>query len=206
MSNYQEASLTLQNLIRAKNTLFTVATLLNKNGIPYHLEGGTLLGLVRDKALLPWDHDVDISVPAHHTLQLLKLRYEFLKHGYKISPKKSPKTIGPIKKGEYYVIKVKPLLSYMINWFIPSYKKNYIVLDIFLKRRDDHYTYWEAKGKVMRVENKFYETYETVYYGDVPLKAPNHYREYLTQKYGDWSIPVKEWDCAKNELTIFTSD
>jgi len=32
--------------------------------------------------------------------------------------------------------------------------------------------------------------------------VPNAYRDYLTEKYGDWSVPVKEWDCAVDERTL----
>ena len=30
--------------------------------IPYWLEGGTLLGIIRENRLLPWDNDMDISM------------------------------------------------------------------------------------------------------------------------------------------------
>ena len=36
--------------------------LLEKNNIFYWICHGTLLGLIRDKDLIPWDHDVDIAV------------------------------------------------------------------------------------------------------------------------------------------------
>lgn len=206
MGRNNKPSLTERNLSSAREMLFTIATLLDRKNIPYHLEGGTLLGIVRDKDLLPWDYDVDISIPSEYIPEILKLRFILLMHGYRISIRRSPEDVGPIKKGEYYIFKIKPLLGYIINWFIPGYNKNFVVLDIFIKRKDNTHTYWEAKGKVMRVENKFYESYETVYYKGFPLKAPNHYQEYLTQKYGDWSVPVKEWDCGKDELTIYKNE
>ena len=39
-----------------------IIDLLNEKDIPYHLEGGVLLGIVRDRDLLPWDNDTDLSI------------------------------------------------------------------------------------------------------------------------------------------------
>ena len=42
--------------------LFEVINILNKNHIKYWICHGTLLGVIRDKQLIPWDHDIDIAV------------------------------------------------------------------------------------------------------------------------------------------------
>lgn len=39
-----------------------VIKIFKKNNIHYWLCHGTLLGIIRDKRLIPWDHDVDIAV------------------------------------------------------------------------------------------------------------------------------------------------
>lgn len=198
-------TLTEKNLLSARKMLFMVADLLDEHNIPYHLEGGTLLGIVRDKELLPWDHDVDISIPQAFLEKLIALKPALRLKGYRLSMKKSQINSGPIKKGEYYVIKIKSLWGYFLHWFLPTHYKKLVVLDIFIKAADDTHTYWQAKGKTMRVENHYYQSFETVPYQNRTLKVPNRYKDYLTEKYGDWSIPVKEWDCGENELTILNN-
>ena len=39
--------------------------LLNENKISYWVCHGTLLGLIRDGNLIPWDHDIDLAVWEH---------------------------------------------------------------------------------------------------------------------------------------------
>lgn len=192
--------LTGKNLSNARKILFTVTELFDRANVTYHLEGGTLLGIVRDKELLPWDHDVDLSIPNGMVQKVLNLKPQLRKLGYRMSIRKSKIDSGPIKIGSHSVIKIKPALGYYIRWFLPNY--DHVVLDIFCKTSDGTHTYWQAQGKIMRVEDKHYKSYDTVDYQGHTLKAPNDYREYLTQKYGDWSIPVKDWNCGENELTI----
>ncbi|MFL2889561.1 MAG: LicD family protein [Pelagibacteraceae bacterium] len=39
-----------------------IINILKKNKINYWMCNGTLLGLIRDKKLIPWDHDIDIAL------------------------------------------------------------------------------------------------------------------------------------------------
>jgi len=194
--------LTHKNLVRARKMLLDVAVFLEAEGIDYHLEGGTLLGIVRDKELLPWDHDIDISIPSKEVEKFLMVKKKLYWKGYKVSIRRSRKNVSVFKEGQYTLFKVKKLIPSLIKSLYPWYSKNYIVLDIFVKVKDENYCYWQAQGKLLRVENKYYELFETIEYQNTSLRIPNFYRDYLTQKYGDWSVPVKEWECGKNERTI----
>lgn len=204
MGSKNSTTLTSKNLVKARQMLLQATSLLDSFNIRYHLEGGTLLGIVRDKDLLPWDHDIDISIPSEFANTLMSLKFKFLLQGYKISVRRSKENAGPFIKGEYMLFKIKPLMAYLIKSIVPSY--DCVVLDIFVKKSDSSYTYWQAANKIMRVENRHYSSYDEVVFMGYHLKTPNHFKDYLTAKYGDWSIPVKEWDCSINELTIVTDE
>lgn len=61
-----------------------VLALLNEQGVPYWLNSGTLLGLMREGALLEHDQDIDISLWADHEAELKKVLPYFKKAGYRV--------------------------------------------------------------------------------------------------------------------------
>src|SRR5690606_41830903 len=129
MANSKEHYLIERNISAARNFLLTVTKLLDHYNVPYHLEGGALLGIARDKHLLPGDHDIYLSIPSEYATAIGRLKIQLLIRGYRISSRKSKQNVGPIKKGDYTIFKIKPLFAYYLNWFLP--KRQSIVMDIF---------------------------------------------------------------------------
>ena len=60
-------------------------TICRKNGIPYYMVGGTLLGAIRHKGFIPWDDDMDFGVPTEHYEEMLEALQRELPDGYECS-------------------------------------------------------------------------------------------------------------------------
>lgn len=60
-----------------KETIYRIlcdfARYCDENGLYYTLCGGTLLGAVRHKDFIPWDDDIDVSMPRYDYMRLLEL-------------------------------------------------------------------------------------------------------------------------------------
>ena len=57
-----------QVILQLYQMLYDVTNILQKNDIQYWIDGGTMLGAVRHKGIIPWDDDVDISIITHLTI------------------------------------------------------------------------------------------------------------------------------------------
>lgn len=177
-----------------ENLLLSLTEYLNKNNIVYHLEGGTLLGLVRDNRLLPWDHDIDISIPAEQLELALPILESFFKKKWHLNYKYFDQSNEYFKQENLRLIKVKYKHLYLFS--------SHTCLDIFIKYTSGNNCYWKVNTNIMMVDKKYYESYETIEYKGQQLKVPNDYKLYLTEKYGDWHEIVKEWHYDKENTII----
>lgn len=53
--------------------LSDLAIILNKHNLRWWIDGGTLLGFVRNNGFIPWDDDMDISLPRNDYIKLILL-------------------------------------------------------------------------------------------------------------------------------------
>jgi phosphorylcholine metabolism protein LicD len=70
--------------------------IFEKNNIFYIIEGGTLLGAVRNEKLIPWDDDGDVFVWKKDQKKIMTLVDEFSKYGYLLSETIHPRVLRVI--------------------------------------------------------------------------------------------------------------
>ena len=189
-------------LQKANKLLRDLIDYLNDNNIKYHLEGGTLLGFVRDGSFLEWDHDIDISIPSEFTEKFYSKRRSLWLKGYRITRHKSKVNYGPIYIGDVRIFKVKRTFYSFFRIFSNRLQKNELVADVFIKFIEGRDVFWIAKGKIMSAPSLHYIGSSKLDYKGLKLSIPAEHKDYLTHKFGDWSVPVKEWDCAVDEKSV----
>lgn len=70
--------------------LLQFSKVCKKYGLKYYLIGGTLLGAVRHKGLIPWDDDIDVGMPRSDYEEFLKLNKEFINPYFLQTPYTDP--------------------------------------------------------------------------------------------------------------------
>jgi len=87
--------------------LSNIAEVMDDIGVEYIVDCGTLLGMVRENRLLPWDTDIDFSMRSDQADILIKHRWKLWFKGYRTRIKKFDKDAGPFKAGQVRIIKVQ---------------------------------------------------------------------------------------------------
>lgn len=178
-------ALTKHNDINVLNNLFIkILQILEKHNIIYWIQGGTLLGAVRNKGIIPWDDDIDISILENDITKLESLKSELnlinldIVHaffGYKI-----------------YDMNGKEIQK--------SYNFKFPFIDIFVTKYDKNIIKYTSE-KALSIWQNDYFTQDELY----PLKkyqfesyevyGPNNPIPYLDRLYPNWKTKaMKTYD------------
>ena len=186
--------------IEAISLLENVVDHLEFNKCKYWLDGGTLLGAVRDKKLIPWDHDLDIGIK-FETDKILDELIVQLKKKFYIRALPFLKDENVWNLGKYRIIKVYP------KKFIFLHEK--LCLDLFIfypgtmKNNNQKIYQYGVWNRNAYYDYKLLETLSTISFYGRTYSAPGKKIEYLKAKYGnDWQIPKEKWNVVIDDKSI----
>jgi lipopolysaccharide cholinephosphotransferase len=168
---------------------YDTCRILEANDIPFVAEGGTSLGAIRNKGIIPWDDDVDLGLLNKDKKKLLALRPVFAKCGY---------SMVKVWFG-YKLFYTKDKLLKGFNYAHP------FIDFFFLVKKGGR---WVHSLKAVRETwPKFYynedqfQPFQKVPFGDFTIPVVQNVRKVLDRMYGkDWSTHgYREYDHAKEE-------
>ncbi len=185
---------------KAVMLLEKIADLLEKDGNEYWLDGGTLLGAVRDGKLIPWDHDLDLGLKYKSDEQIRNLVKSLKKKFYvRVLPFSRKNHIWQL--GKYRVLKVYPRKF--------RFGRGRLCADIFIfyegtleKTREPVYKYGVWDQNAVHDHHVLERLSSLTFYGR-KYSVPGEPEEFLEAKYGkDWQTPKKNWHVSLDDKTL----
>lgn len=203
--------------------------ILNKLKIDYWICHGTLLGLIRDKSLIPWDNDIDIGTWNINNKNLII--NSFIKRGFV----KQKKIFGnnyliSFKKGNNRIIDINFYETDTLRKI--CFQRHYAIRNIFCRLVYVLSTAKSYKGRFKSIINFFYfleknfkkiklnlikmklfyidAGFETkiknfkylrvINYYSLKIKIPIFYNDYFNDIYGkSWRVPDRKYYWEKNK-------
>ncbi len=188
-----------KNLKIAQKMLEDVTTVLEKHNIRYWIDFGTLLGIVRENRLLPWDDDLDISILADDREKMHNVVMPEIKRmNYRTYSRYQIIDDGILKKDDFRSFKVR---NYMWKFFRGS-----VALDIFVMYKKDDFFYWREFGKKHKIPALLLSEFETIEFNNKLYRKPKDHDKFLTYHYGDWRTPNKDYFSKVDGLKTLSKD
>lgn len=186
--------LTGTHLEAALKMLQTIASLMDGRGIRYSLDAGTLLGIMRENRLLPWDTDLDLAITVQDWPALKGLRRAIHKAGYLTRIRKTTRQVGPIPANSPRLLRV---YTRRYRFF-----KDEQLMDIFIKYPVGDEFYWTVDSR-----NPIIQSCSAVHLNQLSRHhfegydywIPSDFEGYLTHHYGDWITVRKDWNFRKED-------
>lgn len=159
--------------------IIDVSKILKDHNIIYWIDGGTMLGAIRDKGFIKHDDDIDFgTIPTEYN-RILKIKDEFIKMGYSFD-------------------NINGCIKIYIPYLWCKYQNRIIAtptLDIFSYEMHNQYYVLKEIGLRKRfLKSKHYKNdlfpLKTVNFEHLKLPCPNNPIPYLNGQYPEWQSKI----------------
>ena len=174
---------------RLYKTMKDIHDILFQNDISYWVTGGSLLGSIRHKGIIPWDDDGDICIMRKDVSKLRKLKQFFKRKGYTIYDGDDE---DEDSTDENYCLERRNTC----NWYVYPNSKNSLGVDLFIMERigpiityaDSYWRSAENGGKACYFLYKYVFPLVPERFGNFWVMTPFNAIDHLNQCYGsDWN-------------------
>lgn len=173
----------------ALKLLNEITDILDEHHVKYWLDFGTLLGVVREKRILPWDDDIDISIfEEDEKVMLEKVLPAIKKARYRAYTRRLKEDVGPLKEGDIRSFKIRN------NRFF--FLRGYVKLDIFIMYKHQKDLYWYELGEPHSLPQNLVSEFQMIDFNGKKYRVPKDYDTYLTHHYGDWRTPNPNYNSS----------
>ncbi|BDX07781.1 LicD family protein [Planctobacterium marinum] len=178
-----------------EQVLCWLCQMFNDVEVQYFLDAGTLLGIVRDGALIPWDDDLDIGIPLRELDRVYSLLENHLCEleqctgiAWRVDQVLSEHQFGVIKPGDVRSLKLSPKLGGQ------ECELAFPMVDLFVKYPNGNTADYALASRGISMPIEHFQTTDLIQFSGIAMKTPANPELYLERYYGDWKTPQKEWD------------
>ncbi|MFN3898793.1 MAG: LicD family protein [Alishewanella aestuarii] len=157
---------------------------LQQHGIRPCLDSGTLLGVIREQALIPWDDDIDLAIDDTEFAALLRLMPDFF-----------PQLPEQEQLDWQMVVLTIDQVDACINLeFTPKAPSELLPFDLSLQRRQIRGENSEllSSAGLFFAPARHFARYEQVHFLGQTFYVPSDPAGFLEFMYGNWQQPVQE--------------
>ncbi|GAC05484.1 MAG: LicD family protein [Paraglaciecola sp.] len=188
----------------AVDLLLMLSENLNALDVPHYIDAGTLLGVYRDNALIPWDDDLDFSVNAQYLNHTIRTLEQFLPKLFELTSVRwtlhqyvNQREYGAVPVGAIRALKLLPEDD---NANLPG-------IDFFVKYIDGNYMDYCLASRGFRMPARHFSGIQSHSFSEGTVYLPHDVEGYLEGHYGDWRTPKQDWSLSQiKSATVFTAE
>lgn len=162
-------------MVLARKIIKVFSTRAIENKIPLSLDFGTLLGIIRDDDIIPWDDDIDFALPYSFATNIETWLLE---------------TVALVNTSIIWTIdkqidKDNKIVSYQIKFNNNAKFKNFTTSITFRENQGEYSIHLSSLGQ-WYAPIKHFDTLDKIKWQDSIVQIPFDVKNYLTFVYGNW--------------------